>query len=404
VSGRTLTAALVIAISACALRDSFPDDVRRPRADLGRCAGVPGGETICLEARLDCRPGAPACEPAIDDPVGQLRDLAQDGRRLSFRAGAMSSVSRANHFQSVQRLPGDGPARFVVTRETARREETDIGIVESSGPRGGERVARAWDTGTDHTHAGGTQLVGRMLVVPLERGSGGSAVHLYDLSSTAAPRLIATIDHRGARGERLSEAGAAGMIALADGRYLLVVGTRHSRRLDFYLSGTGDLAAAGWRHLDRWDPSELETAIGDRRFGAYQSLHLLAGKDGALYLLGSHRQFFHSDWLDLHQLAIRRGPGGAPAIHLVKVGKKHLECGAAAADHCNLDAGTGLFIDGDGRLRIYAIGYAAARVAFRPPREQAAVHMVEFVSRGVAGSRAERDRAAALRPDRSPRR
>ncbi len=402
-SGRILMPVLALGISACALRDSFPEGVHLPRGDLARCARGADGETICLEARVDCRADAPACEPAIDDPVGQLRDLAEDGRSLSFRAGAMSSVSRANHFQSVQRLPGDGPARFVITRETARREETDIGIVESS-TRGDERVARAFDTGTAHTHAGGTQLVGRMLVVPLERGSGGSAVHLYDLPPTSAPRLIAAIDHRGERGERLSQAGAAGMVALADGRYLLVVGTRHSRRLDFYLSGGGELAAAAWRHLDRWDPGELETSIGDRHFGAYQSLHLLAGTDGALYLLGSHRQFFHSDWLDLHQLAIRRGADGRLAVRLVKVGKKHLECGGGASDRCNLDAGTGVFIDGDGRLRVYAIGYAAARVAFRPPREQAAVHMVEFVSRGVAGSRAERDRGAAQRPGTSPRR
>lgn len=397
-------AAIVIAISSCALRDSFPDDLHRPRAELDRCARGAAGETVCLEARLNCPPGAPACEPAIDDPVGQLRDLAEDGRPLSFRAGAMSSVSRANHFQSVQRLPGAGPARFVVTRETARREETDIGIVESTGPRGGERVARAFDTGTAHTHAGGTQLVGRLLVVPLERGGGGSAVHLYELTPTSAPRLVAAIDHRGARGERLPEAGAAGMVAMADGHYLLVVGTRHSRRLDFYRSGAGDLASAGWRHLDRWDPGELETAIGDRRFGAYQSLHLLAGSDGALYLLGSHRQFFHSDWLDLHQLAIRRGSDGRLAVRLVKVGKKHLQCGGGAADRCNLDAGTGVFIDGDGRLRVYAIGYAAARVAFRPPSAQAAVHMVEFVSRGIAGSRAERDTGSARRPGTSPHR
>ncbi len=398
--GRIFMPVMALGISACALRDSFPADPARVSASA-RCARGADGETVCLEARLDCRSGAADCEPAIDDPVGQLRDLDAEGQALSFRAGAMASVSRANHFQSVQRLPGAGPARFVVTRETERREESDIGIVEASGERG-ERIARAFDIGTAHTHAGGTQLVGRLLVVPLERGTGGSAVQLYDFTRQAAPRRIATIDHRGAGGERLSEAGAAGMVALADGRYLLVVGTRHSRRLDFYRSAGPDLATSAWRHLDRWDPGELESAIGDRNFGAYQSLHLLAGRDGALYLLGSHRQFFHSDWLDLHQLAIRRGRDGRLAIRLIKVGKKHLECSGGAADRCNLDAGTGLFIDGDGRLRVYAIGYAAARVAFRPPPGEAAVHMVEFVSHGIAGWRAERGTAAARRPGRSP--
>ena len=404
--GRTFIAVAAIGLSACALRDTYPSDSARVRVDGARCGRAVGGESLCLEARLDCPRGALACEPAIDDPIGQLRDLAGVGTPLSFRAGSMASVSRANHFQSVQRLPGVGPARFVVTRETELAEESDIGVIESpAAGRGAPEVARAFDTGTGYTHAGGTQRIGRVLVVPLERGPGGSAVHLYDFSRPSAPlRLIAAVAHRGPRGERLTQAGAAGMAQLADGRYLLVVGSRHARRLDFYLSGSGDLAAGGWRYLDRWDPGELETAIGDRNFGAYQSLHLLAGRDGAIYLLGSHRQFFHSDWLDLHQLAIRRQADGALGVRLVKVGKKHLECAAGATDGCNLDAGTGVFIDGDGRLRIYAIGYAAARVAFRPPRDQAPVRMMEFVSRGVAGSRAARDRAAALRPDTSSRR
>lgn len=399
-SGWSLIAVGAIGISACAVRDSFPAGGVRQRVGGARCGG---GGAICLEARVDCPPGALACEPALSDPIGQLRDLDGEGTPLSFRAGAMSSVSRANHFQSVQRLPGAGPARFVVTRETALREESDIGLVESSPGDGAQEIARAFDTGTPYTHAGGTQRVGRVLVVPLERGVRGSAVHLYDFSRpSAGPRLIAAVPHRGARGEPISQAGAAGMAELADGRYLMVIGTRHARRLDFYLSRSSDLAAPGWRHLDRWDPDELETVIGDRTFGAYQSLHLLAGDDGALYLLGSHRAFFHRDRLDLHQLAIRRRPDGGPAVRLVKVGRKHLECRGGATDGCNLDAGTGVFIDGDGRLRIYAIGYAAARVAFRPARDEAPVRMMEFVSRGLAGSRAARDRGAARRAGTSP--
>jgi hypothetical protein len=400
VSGGTVIGIFALAMCACAPRDAFQPS--GTHAAVERCARGRDGGAICLEARVDCPAGAAACEQAIPDPIGQLRALDGTGRLLSFQAGAMGSVSRANHFQSVQRLPGGGPARFVVTRETERREETDIGLVEG-GP-GDERVARAFDTGTPYTHAGGTQRVGRVLVVPLERGTGGSAVQLIDFSQPSAPRVAAIVDHRGAHGEPIAEAGAAGMVALADGRYLLVIGTRHSRRLDFYRSQTGDLAATGWQHLDAWQAGELETAIDDRTFGAYQSLHLLAGDDGALYLLGSHRAFFHSDWIDLHALGLRRAADGHVDVRLTKVGKKHLECSGGGADRCNLDAGTGVFIDRDRRLRIYAVGFAAARVAFRAASDRAPVHMVEFVSRGAVGSRAARGTRAALRQDTSPRR
>lgn len=397
-SGRVLIALVAISVCSCALRDSFSSD---PRQAVGaRCARGADGERVCLEARVDCPAGAAACEPAIADPVGQLRDLDPSGSLVHFEAGAMATVSRANHFQSVQRLQGAGPARFVVTRETDQRDETDIGLVESSGA--GERVARAFDTGTPYTHAGGSQRVGRVLVVPLERGPGGSAVRFYDFSAPSQPRLVAALEHRDGNGTLLSEAGAAGMAQLGDGRYLLVVGTHHSRRLDFYLSQRDDLT--GWRYLDRWDPGELASAIGDRTFGAHQSLQLIAGDDGVLYLLGSHRAFFHRDWLELHALGVRRAADGHLDVCLTKVGKKHLDCRGGAADRCNLDAGTGVFIDGDRRLRIYATGFAAARAAFRAPGGQAAVNMVEFVSRGAAGSRAARDTATAQRPGTSPRR
>lgn len=400
-SGRALIAWAAIGLCSCALRDSFS---RGPAgAPDARCAENAGGQRLCLEARVDCPADAAACEPALTDPIGQLRDLDAGGTLHRFETGAMSSVSRANHFQSVERLPGDGPARFVVTRETARRGEADIGIVEVSA--GSERIARAFDTDTSFTHAGGSQLVGRVLVVPLERGERGSAVRLYDFSRPGEPRVIADLEHRGGDGALLGEAGAAGMAQLADGRYLLVVGTRHSRRLDFYLSASGDLAATRWRHLDRWEAGELDSAIGDFRFGAYQSLHLLAGDDGTLYLLGGHREFFHSDWLDLHAVGLRRAADGHLDVSLTKVGKKHLDCRGGSVDRCNLDAGTGVFIDADHRLRVYAVGFAAARVAFRAPGGAAAVNMVEFVSRGaVVGSRAARDRGVARRPGTSPRR
>jgi hypothetical protein len=301
----------------------------------------------------------------------------------------MAGVSRRNHFQGVQRLAGDGPMRFVVTRSTAEPGETDFGLVEITGGSDGARagfgfaaeprrqLSRAFETGTAWTHAGGGQIMGRIFAVPLERGAAGSAVQLYDLSAPGQPRLRALVPHRGPVGEELDQAGTASLAALADGSFLLIIGRRHANRLDFYRSTTTDIATTGWRYLDEWAESELESAIGDRAFGDYQNLALLPGADGALYLLGSHRHGAGPDWLDLHRVTLTVGRRGAARIVVTKVARRTLRCSIGGRERCDLDAGAGAYVGTDGRLRLYAVSHAAAGDR---PDESATVGMMEFVS------------------------
>jgi hypothetical protein len=328
---------------------------------------------VCLRARTDCPAGALECERALVDPVGQLRRLPRVGAPLSFRAGAMASVDRRNHFQSVQRIPGRGPARFVVTRSTADPDDADVGLFQP-----GLGVLAAFDLGTAYTHAGGGQRMGAVFAVPLERGAGGSSVVLIDLADAGAPRLLASVPHVGPAGQPIDQAGTAGLAALADGRYLLVVGRRHANQLDFYLSSSADLATTSWSYLDHWFEGELATAIGDRAFGDYQNLALVPAADGSLYLLGSHRHRGGIDWLDLHRLSVQADSRDGLDVLVTKVARKHLRCSVAGAEHCDLDAGAGAYVGGDGRLRVYGVTRAARDRRARGSRAQ--IGMMEFVS------------------------
>lgn len=400
-------AILALAVPGCGAHDAF----RQPAADLaagdapGRCARDPddrGGEPICLHARTDCSAGSFDCDRALVDPVGQLRALAPHGEPARFRVGEMVGVTRRNHFQAVQRLAGPGPARFLVTRSTADPGDSDFGLVElgdrpgdaaadgvaglglagfPGGERRDNRLIRAFDTGTAYTHAGGGQRVGRIFALPLERDARGSAVFIYDVSAPRAPRLLSMIPHRGPAGERVDQAGTASLAALADGRFLLVIGRRHANQLDFYLSTTADVATTGWRYLDHWSEDELNSAIGDRSFGDYQNLALLPEAGGGLYMLGSHRDSTGVDWLDLHQLGVRNDARGRITAVVTKVGRKHLRCSVRGVEHCNLDAGAGAYVGADGRLRVYAIAHEPARLdGFRSAESAASVAMMEFVS------------------------
>jgi hypothetical protein len=363
--------ALALAAPACTLRDAYQDAAAPSRSASADCARDESGE-VCLRARTDCPPGALDCERALVDPIGQLRRLPRVGAPLSFRAGAMASVDGRNHFQSVQRIPGAGPARFVVTRSTAKPQDADVGLVQP-----GRRVRAAFDLGTSYTHAGGGQRMGAVFAVPLERGAGGSAVVLLDLSDAGVPRVLATVPHVGPAGQPIDQAGTASLAALADGRYLLVIGRRHANQLDFYRSTTSDLATTGWSYLDVWFERELATAIGDRDFGDYQNLALVPAADGALYLLGSHRQKSGIDWLDLHRLSMADSRRGLDVL-VTKVARKHVRCSVAGAEHCNLDAGAGAYVGADGRLRVYGITRSTRDRRSRGSRAQ--VGMMEFVS------------------------
>jgi hypothetical protein len=394
--------AVSIGASGCAVHDAFqlPAVPSASVGAAGSCARDRDGAEVCLRARTDCSLDAFDCDPALVDPVGQLRRLAPDGQPSSFGAGQMLSVAWPNHFQSVQRLSGAGPARFLVTRSTATPRETDFGLVEPwdrtgdgdlaadelriATSRPGNGLTRAFDTGTRYTHAGGGQRVGRLFAVPLERDAAGSEVLLYDVSRPSSPRLFSIVPHVGPAGEAVDQAGTASLAALADGHYLLVIGRRHANRLDFYRSATTDVATTAWRYIDGWSERELRTAIGDRDFGDYQNLALVPGADGALYMLGSHRDWTGHDWLDLHRLGIEPDPRGGVSMVVTKVARKHLRCYLGGTEHCDLDAGAGSYVGADGRLRVYAISRRPA------PRRggSSAVAMMAFVSAPKPATRA----------------
>ena len=298
------------------------------------------------------------------------------GVRLGFRPGAFSLSALdddTHHFQGVARLvhgaylvtTGSASSDLFVV-DLASRSDSSTGRWGSNRPGGGapptsDRVISRLDLGAAagypaFDHAGGIQAIGDYVVVGLEslgatRTSLNSAVALVKVSAPAAPAVVATIDRTGQ-----GTAGAAAITQLLDGRWLLAVGEFDSAKIDLYLGTGPTLEAASWAMVDTWSRdvagglcAEPGQDVSGDGYGAYQALHLFTQGDGAVYLIGSHRDPWGDDFADLYQVSFS---GSLPPcnqsttatgwrMRLTKVANKHLIC----TDTCNFDGGGGVYLD-----------------------------------------------------------
>ncbi|MDB4964132.1 MAG: hypothetical protein JWP01_4131 [Myxococcales bacterium] len=332
----------------------------------------------CLRPDVTCAYDSADCNPAVADVAEQVRTLRDHGGTLGFHLRAMPAPSRWNHWQSIQRMAGSSSNVLLATRSTPRPADADLAVIElgsrstdggalganrdGEAPPASDQVIAAMASATSYTHAGGTQLLGKLLAVPLERDVRGSQVELVDLQTPSHPVSVGAIQHTVADGTS-GEAGTASMARLADGHFLLAIGRRDARILDFYRSTTTSVHATEWKLWDTWHVDELTTAIGEDDYGDYQNLNLIAGTDGRLFLLGLHEDGIlrRSQWIDLFEI------GGGREVTLTKVAKRRLQC----ASGCNLDAGGGSYIDARGRLIVYGIEYTNSGPG-------ASVRVVEF--------------------------
>jgi hypothetical protein len=349
--------------------------------------GVLEPDTACTYDSFDCN-------PAVHDVIGQIASLRQRGVALGFNPGAMTDPpTRWRHWQSIQRMAGAYSNYLLLTRAKRRARDAVVEVVRlascgTDGGRlrsnrrirgGGTTAPPATDVVVDnvyargaHPHAGGAQLAGKVLAVPLEGHGLGSRVELFDLSNPVHATSIGVVSHD-VPGGTSDEAGTAALAKLVDGTFVLVIGRRNVRTLDFYQSTTTDIRATGWQYLDTWHARELRTTIEDRRFGSYQNLQLIAGTDQRLYLVGTHQQGIvrATQWVDLFVVT------GSRSVTITKVAKRRVQCRNGGVQ-CNLDAGAGVYIDPAGALIVYGVEHEHGGPRATGPHATASVRLTEF--------------------------
>jgi len=326
-------------------------------------AASPAAAQESFAPDVSCRWGASDCSAPARGLVAQFRGLRSHGDLLGYRMGGAPDVDVSHHWQGVQRLATRQGRYLAISRSGANVSFVIVRMASRDGsgeryrsnrigspsvrtaPAAGDRVVTVVPSDPAFNHSGGMQSVGEFLAVGLEEGA-RSRVAFWNVSDPLRPRRVGTLEHTtGVKG-----AGTVSLAKLRGGRYLLIVGGANANNLDFYLSRAGtSLANPTFDFTATWNESQL--VGGDSEFGNYQSLNLVAGSDGGLYLVGTHRNGALTTGQDFADLfALERAPG-SPRIR--KLAARHLFCGVPGGQQCNLDAAGGAYVTPSGGLLLY---------------------------------------------------
>ena len=343
--------------------------------------------------------------------IDQFNSLNQRGDRIGsghgfprvFRDKRYSTFhkhgGRDNHFQGVQRIgrhlliTGSYPYRgrrsdlFVVRLDTRSPDSGPWGsnMLRSRDPDKTDRLTNYFKIDGEYWHPGGFSMLGTTAVVPLEDSEGRSKIVFVDVSDPDNPSVIPNKSIR--RGD--SKAGACAVTQLGPTEGLLAVWSDS----DFKKPGASRNPPY---HLDlyRFDPTDLpgnqsrlapvaqyfptQTHSFHRKF---QSLDFVWDKqdDGSeqLHLLGYENVsdvqpnpldpgknvglVFRVD-LDSIPSSPPAAGNPTPALPSSFVSKKAEREFQTSGNWCNMDAGTGTYVDSSRQLIVYSVYHFMARV------------------------------------------
>ena len=303
------------------------------------------------------------------DVVGQFNNLSKRPDALGFHKGDSPDPSRCRHYQGIVRYQGadDTPYFFVsrsgnippilapyadnllcldISNQPGNLLVVKMGSRDKHGERmRSNRIARNTETQDsipdlddftvnyitfdgspandglawpDYAHPGGMQIVGDVLIVPLEHpyqtGDAKGKILFIDVSDPENPkRLNNDFDV-----PNYVYTGLVSVAPLANGRYLMLVTGHENRRIWFFESlttennGSTDLKSSNlqWKYADTWTLAEDGDALGAEwptGTGAHQTLHFIreSNIDGALYVAAARNtksgEFFADDYLELYR-------------------------------------------------------------------------------------------------------
>jgi len=268
-------------------------------------------------------------------------------------------VSASTHnvdpgFEVVQIASNDSPGALgslASPRAVSRRNDRIVNWVTFD---------NAW-LDTNYNHAGGLQVLGHIVAVPLESYKVDSPDDASFVLWQLRPRfaeMSEPVQRRNSSEHGSTEhAGSIGMTRLGDGRYLVMVFGRHAREVEVFISTGGYLpwASDDWASAGAWDVSqEAGTVVSEEEWPAYQGTQLFPSCDGKLYLLAGKR-IDGNDWVhlwsvDLDEQTLR------PTF--TRRAQRHLFCSSKATrgyDYCDFSAGSGGYVDPAGHLIVYGV-------------------------------------------------
>jgi len=328
---------------------------------------------------------------------------AHDGGRIDpwrYTWHNLNNNGSENHFQGMQRLAsgkflaisgGDwrtSTSHVFIVRMGSRRKRgpwASNTTAKDKRPPDGDRIVGVVGIDGQMWHAGGMDVLGNVLAVPVEYPPPGSLplrrlanlqlpnhgararsrVVFLDLSNPESPkRLRPTIDR--AR----SKATAVALTRLPNRYYVAAV--LSARGLDFYLTNTRSFSSGFRARPTTWLPHHVRALEGEQRdFGGYQTINFVSQSDGRLYLIGfrntspmaptiggdNNADLFAIDLPDSAR-APANDTDSVPMPTITRVASRQLQC---KHRQCNMAAAAGAYVDqgqargqGRGQLMVYA--------------------------------------------------
>lgn len=297
-----------------------------------------------------------------------------------------------NHFQGIQRLAhgqylaisgGDwrgSTSHVFIVRMGSRPKRgpwASNTTAKDKRPPDRDRIVGVVGIDSEMWHAGGMDVLGHILAVPVEYpppnslplrrlanlplpnhgARARSRVVFLDLSNPATPkRLRPTIERFGAK------ATAVALTRLSNGHYLAAV--LSAQGLDFYLSRTKSFNSGFRKTPTTWHTDRLRALEGQqRKFGGYQTINFLTQSDGRLYLIGLHNtspmaptiggdnnaHLFTVDIPNSTTKPLNNADSVALPV-LTRVASRRMDC---KHRQCNMAAAAGVFVD-RGNLIVYS--------------------------------------------------
>jgi hypothetical protein len=223
------------------------------------------------------------------------------------------------------------------------------GVTPSTPPACSDRlVANPQESNWDRNHAGGIDQNGQYLAVSVEDDRDGftAGFRIANLANPASPTWSPLIPRT--QGQT-KNAGAVALTRLSDGRFLAMVFGNDSDDVEVFVSTTTALCLSTSCWQSKWSEG---TPFGS---ASYQNLQFITGCDGALYLVGTHRNGSGEDWADLWQATLDVNTFNPT---LTKKANFHAVCSSGntgGTRYCDFKAGAGAYVDSAGRVYLYGV-------------------------------------------------
>jgi hypothetical protein len=308
----------------------------------------------------------------VKDVVAQWKNLESHGNRIeienkkriwrrknSYTMAPTNKLGIDNHFQGVQRIPGEN--NFVVSGGDIRAKAADLFVIVN-----GKFHRRINLDMWPYWHPGGIQVHESILAIGVEEWKKEriAKIYFYDFKDPEAAKPLKTwinIPH--------TKSGAIMFDKLSSGLYIL--GSHDQSNIEIYFSKTPNINDGFPGEADLiLELSGFEKA-GELR--SAQSVNLIQQCDGKLFMAsfanwGKVTPIFNDrDLGQLYSLDISQNP--PVAKHIVE---KHFVC----KRYCNFAGATGINIDKKGRLSVVSSHHFRRAITKK-------FHVVEFKQKTV---------------------